>query len=227
MIPMTQDQYGQARGPGYVVRGDVVPHEETEEYATGQSKPMTRFQKVASALRGGGTDRDEQDQAAADQGASVTDPDAPAANPPWVTQQDEAAMANSPISREAQRQGDYWDEPGASAAGRDEADTVAGQGRTDEADHPATQPDMFGTATREGNGATSATYPEGQAGAATIADVPASGVPANGAAATGVPATDVPATDVPATGVPATGVPASEATGTAGRHAAAVPAGTE
>jgi hypothetical protein len=240
---MTQDQYGQARGPGYVVRGDVVPHEETEEYATAQSKPMTRFQKVASALRGGGTDRDEQDQAAADQGASVTDPDAPAANPPWVTQQDEAAMANSPISREAQRQGDYWDEPGASAAGRDEAvavtspdvpvvetgtdplarqDTVAGQGRTDEADHPATQPDMFGTATREGNGATSATYSEGQAGAATIADVPASGVPASG-----VPASGVPANGAAATGVPATGVPASEATGTAGRHAAAVPAGTE
>ena len=31
---MTQDQYGQARGPGYVVRGDVAPEGEearTEE----------------------------------------------------------------------------------------------------------------------------------------------------------------------------------------------------
>ena len=28
---MTQDQYGQARGPGYVVRGDVVPEDEIEE----------------------------------------------------------------------------------------------------------------------------------------------------------------------------------------------------
>ena len=64
---MTQDQYGQARVPGYVVRD-----EENEEYASGQSKPMTRFQKVASALRGGGPEQDEE--------------------------------------------GDYWDEPAASAA---------------------------------------------------------------------------------------------------------------
>ena len=64
---MTQDQYGQARGPGYVVRDDAVPDDETEEFATGESKPMTRFQKVASALLGDKTDRDEadQDQAAA------------------------------------------------------------------------------------------------------------------------------------------------------------------
>ena len=64
MIPMTQDQYGQTRGPGYVVRDDAVPDDENEEYATGESKPMTRFQKVASALRGGGPERDEEDQAA-------------------------------------------------------------------------------------------------------------------------------------------------------------------
>jgi len=49
---MTEDQHGQARGPGYVVRGDVVPEDETEEARTEESKPMTRFQKVASALRG-------------------------------------------------------------------------------------------------------------------------------------------------------------------------------
>ena len=76
---------------------------------------MTRFQKVASALRGG-PERDEQDQA-----AQAADPQARQAGPPWVTQQDEAAMAKSPISRQAQRQGDYWDEPAASAAERDEA----------------------------------------------------------------------------------------------------------
>ncbi len=57
---MTQDQYGQATGPGYVVRGDAVP--EGEEYETEQSKPMTRFQKVASALRGDRTDQDEADR---------------------------------------------------------------------------------------------------------------------------------------------------------------------
>ena len=65
---MTQDQYGQTRGTGYVVHGDVVPENEvvaeneTEEARTGESKPMTRFQKVASALRGG-SERDEQDEA--------------------------------------------------------------------------------------------------------------------------------------------------------------------
>ncbi len=139
---MTQDQYGQTRGPGYVVRGDAVPDDENEEFADGQPKPMTRFQKVASALRGG-AERDEQDQAAADQvteaqvaadpaardemgpdqAARAADPQAQRAGPPWVTQQDEAAMANSPISQESRRQGDYWDEP-ASAADRDGAVAV-------------------------------------------------------------------------------------------------------
>jgi hypothetical protein len=151
---MTQDQYGQARGPGYVVRGDAVPDDENEEYASGQSKPVTRFQKVASALRGGGHEQDEE--------------------------------------------GDYGDEPAASAAGRDKAvavttpdapvpetgtdpltrqDQVTGQASPDGADHPATQPDMFGTTTHAGNGATSAPYPEDQVGEAT-----------NGAQANGAPA---------------------------------------
>src|SRR6516162_2912826 len=69
MIAMTEDQHGQARGPGYVVRGDVVPEDETEEARTEESKPMTRFQKVASALRGGGSEPDEEDQAADDRAA--------------------------------------------------------------------------------------------------------------------------------------------------------------
>ena len=38
---MAQDQYGQPRGPGYVVRGNAVPDEENAEYPTGQSKPKT------------------------------------------------------------------------------------------------------------------------------------------------------------------------------------------
>ncbi len=102
---------------------------------------MTRFQKVASALRGGGAERDEQDPAAA--------------SPPWVTEEDKAPMANSPISRETHPHGDYWDEPG---AGRDEAVAVTSPGvpfthaRPDTADHTATEPDMFGTTTHAGNG---------------------------------------------------------------------------
>ena len=204
---MTQDQYGQTRGPGYVVRDDAVLPDDENEDPTAESKPMTRFQKVASALRGG-PERDEQDQA-----AQAADPQAPEAGRPWVTQQDEAAMANSPVSQEAQRQGDYRDEPAASAADRDEPvavtnpdvplsatgpdrtgtdrtgpdrtgtdplarqDQVTRQASPDAADHPATQPDMFGTTTHAGNGATSAPYPEDQVGEA------ANGVPAGGTSA--------------------------------------------
>ena len=187
---MTQDQYVQARGPGYVVRGDVVPDDETEGYPTGEAKPMTRFQKVASALRGDRADRDETDQGQPT-ARRAQDPDAPGANPPWVTEEDEAAMANSPISREAQGTAgaprrNYWDEPGANGTERDEAvavtspDVPVTPADRDAADHPATEPDMFGTAAHPGNGATSAPYAgsqcaEGPAGAATIADVPAAG----------------------------------------------------
>jgi len=161
-------------------------------------------------------------------------------------------MANGPISQQAQRQGDYWDEPAASAADRDEAAAVTnpdvpasatGKGRTgtgrtgtgrtgtdplarqeqvtgqaspDPADHPASQPDMFGTTTHAGNGATSAPYPEDQVGEA-----------ANGAQASGVPAGGSPAGGAPAGDVPAGDVPAGAVTGTTGRHAAGPSVGTE
>jgi len=59
---MTQDQYGQARDSGYVVSGQVVEHDETDEYTDGADKKMTTFQKVASALRGDRPDRDAPDQ---------------------------------------------------------------------------------------------------------------------------------------------------------------------
>jgi hypothetical protein len=169
---MSQDQYSQARGPGYVERGDAVPDDETEGYPTEESKPMTRFQKVASALRGERTDRDEADQEYQDQ-----DPDTPGANPPWVTDQDEAVAVTNP-----------------------DVPVTPADPDADAADHAATEPDIFGTNSRAGNGATSAPYPEGQtdqASAAIIADVPAAGTPAG------------------------------EATGTAGRHAAAGPTATE
>ena len=245
---MTQDQYGQARGSGYVVHGDVVPENEvvaeneTDEGRTDESKPMTRFQKVASALRGG-PERDEQDEAAADQAAADqaaadqaaadrasagrTAADVPAADaataspaasessPPWVTRQDEAAMAGSPISQEPAGQRDYWDDPDAAAGHEDDA--VAVTSPDTRGDHPATEPDMFGTTRRTGE--ETAEMPvaaaEGQPGAATIADVPAAraDVPAarTQAGDMGAPAGDVPAT-------------AAEATGSTGRHAAATPA---
>jgi hypothetical protein len=250
---MTQDQYGQARGSGYVVHGDVVPENEvvaeneTEEGRTDESKPMTRFQKVASALRGGSErdEQDEQDEAAADQAApgqvtadrasaGRTAADVPAAdaataspaasesNPPWVTRQDEAAMAGSPISQEPAGQRDYWDDPDAAAGHEDDA--VAVTSPDIPGDHPATEPDMFGTTRRTGE--ETAEMPiaatEGQPGAATIADVPAAraDIPAARTPAGEAPVGDALAGDIgaPAGDVPAT---AAEATGSSGRHAAA------
>src|SRR5712691_995929 len=206
---MTQDQYGQARGPGYVVRGevvpDVVPDDETGEFPDEQERPLTRFQKVASALPGGDPEQDEQDRTAD-----------PAADRAAV---DEAAATDSPVSREAQPRSDYWDEPTTPDAERDEAVAVTSPDTVDQAadqaddqaedhtaDHQATQPDMFGTATHAGNGAAVAPAAAGQVGATTIEDVPVSGVPAGGAAV-GAPAA--------ATGT-ATATGTAIATGTAG-----------
>jgi hypothetical protein len=219
---MTQDQYGQARGPGYVVPGDVVPEDETEDTRSGEPKPMTRFQKVASALRGG-SEADEQDQADADEagadrvstdrtGADARAADAPAdseSSPPWVTRQDEAAMAGSPISRESAAKRDYWDD--ADAAGHEDA--VAVTSPDTPADHQATEPDMFGTTRRTGKETAEmpAATAEAQPGAATIADVPAARTPVTETTARETPAGDVPP-------------PAAEATGNTGRHAAATPA---
>jgi len=147
---MTQHQHGQARGPGYVIRGDAVPDDETEGYPTEEGKPMTRFQKVASALRGDRPDRDEavRDEAGRDDAdpgqpaaSRAQDPDTPGANPPWITEQDEAALPNSPVSPETQS-------PGATGADRDEAVAVTG-------------PDI--------------PVPQAGPGAATIADVPTAG----------------------------------------------------
>jgi hypothetical protein len=200
MIAMTQDQYGQARGPGYVVRGDVVPENETEEVRTGESKPMTRFQKVASALRGTDSERDEQDQAA-DQ--TPADPDAPTA---------------------AKR--DYWDDP--DAAGHEDA--VAVTSPDTPADHAPTEPDMFGTPRRtdEETAEMPASAVQAQPGAATIADVPAARTPMGDATASDAPVTETPATAAPAGDVPypAGDAPATaaEAAGSTGRHAAGTPA---
>ena len=220
---MTQEQYGQTRGSGYAVPGDVAaenevgPENETEEGRTDESKPMTRFQKVASALRGG-SERDEQDEAAADQTASPASPAASESSPPWVTRQDEAAMAGSPISQEPAGQRDYWDDPNAAAGHEDDA--VAVTSPDIPGDHQATEPDMFGTTRRTGEETAEmpAAAAQGQPGAATIADVPAARTPVGEAPVRDVPAGDIgaPAGDVPAT--------AAEATGNGGRHAAATPA---
>ena len=153
---MTQDQYGQTRGPGYVVRDDAVPDEENEEYAAGQSKPKTAFQKVASALRG------DQDEAAMDE-----QPGLPGGR----------LLGPARDGRDRSGRGGRDHQPGRSCY-PDVPATPAGPD-ADATDHPATEPDMFGANSRAGNGATSAPYPEGQAGTATTADVLANGTQAN------------------------------------------------
>jgi hypothetical protein len=87
---MTQDQYGQAGGSGYGVRDDAVPDDDADD-----NPNKTVFQKVASALRGDRTDRDETAPAEStrdrdvtgetvtDQGDMPTNPDVPPAGVSW------------------------------------------------------------------------------------------------------------------------------------------------
>jgi hypothetical protein len=242
---MSQDQ--DQRGPGYVVRSDAVPEDETQEYTGDQTKPMTRFQKVASALRGTGAERDERDEYDED------DPD-----------RDVQAGRDLPADRDVaadrglqaeQARGDYWDDSAAGRvtgqgttfpAGRSETvaamdpdvpvdqtnpDVPLSETRPGDVDHPATEPDMFGNTARPADG--TGTVPpvaaaEGQPGAATIADVPAgaSVTTATGAQEADVPDADfrdagIPEAATPLATTPADAVPASETTGSPGRHAAA------
>jgi hypothetical protein len=89
---MTQDQGGQRTGADYLVRGEVVPDDETDASGAEQATPATRFQKVASALRRDGSDQpaavsspdhgdasdneDDTDTAAPDEAGAVRSPDA-------------------------------------------------------------------------------------------------------------------------------------------------------
>jgi hypothetical protein len=91
---MTQDQPGQAQGTDYVVRGEVVPDDETETFEAEQSGPMTRLRKVASALRGDQADQTVPDQTVPDQ----TLPD--------QTVPDDVGAVRSPDAEDH----DYWDE---------------------------------------------------------------------------------------------------------------------
>ena len=144
-------------------------------------------------------------------------------------------MANTPISQETEGTNvprrDYWDEPDGSEADNEAVavtspdpvatDRAARRGRSarrtdrDAMDHPATEPDMFGTNRRAGDETAEmpAAAAAEQPGAATIADVPAARSPMGEP-----PVTETPAGEV---ATPAGDVPAGDATGGAGRHAAA------
>ena len=133
---MTQDQ--------------AVPDDETAGARTEESSPVTRFHKVASALRGGGSERDGQNQAGADPAAGA-------------------------ISREPAQKRDYWDDRDAAAGHEDDA--VAVTSPDTPPDHQATEPDMFGTTKRTAVEPAASPAPEDQPGAATITDVPVTRTP--------------------------------------------------
>jgi hypothetical protein len=117
---MTQDQPGQAQGTGYVVRGEVVPDDETEAFEAEQSGPMTRLRKVASALRGDQADQTvpvetlpDQTvpyQAVSDQtvpGQAVPDQAAPMSRDmPEAARPDDVGAVRSPDAEDRE----YWDE---------------------------------------------------------------------------------------------------------------------
>jgi hypothetical protein len=170
---MAQDQYGQARDVGYGDRGDVV-QDDTGDYPSDEGKPMTRFQKVASALRGDRPDQDEtdEDEGLADTvspGAASSEVVTPgqgaqAEDPSWVTHPNEA--------------GDYWEVPGAredqvvavTSPNTPVTDTDADPlGRQDET-VDETRPDLADTGTS--TGAQPDMYGTSRAGAATISDAP-------------------------------------------------------
>src|SRR5262249_13945066 len=124
-------------------------------------------------------------------------------------------------SREPAQQRDYWDDPRAAAGHEDDA--VAVTSPDTHADHPATEPDMFGAGGRRSGGGTAEMPPAragGEPGAPTIADGPAPRTPLGEPPVTETPAGEVaaPAGDVLAT--------AADTTGSTGRHAAANAAGT-
>jgi hypothetical protein len=124
---MTQDQYNQARDSGYV-GGQVVDDDETGEFSDDEAKPMTRFQKVASALRGDKPDQDSADSPdAQDQAPSYqADADQVGAGPVGTYSQDatgadpDRAAAAGPGAQ----QDDYWDTQDARGNGQDPAVSV-------------------------------------------------------------------------------------------------------
>ncbi len=224
---MTQDQHGQAPNAGHI-RGDVVTDDETEEFPADQAKPVTHFQKVASALRGNAQDRDEPDQAGPDQAgtdqagtdqtapvqvATATSADAPSA--------DGAAVATG---HRATR-GNYWDnEADRPAAGQDEAasqDEVVAVTSPDvpvtdtEAD-PLTRPDETADRARRDEVADQA-RPDAQDHSTTQPDMFGTTVRPG----TGDTSASYQDSRGQAGAVTVSAVAATEAPGTAGRHAAA------
>ena len=135
-------------------------------------------------------------------GERTADRDEAVATSPDTVMPDPAAHQGRPTGQAA---------PDAMTTGQAGPDTMTtGKADPDTMDHAATDPDMFGSTARTENRSTAAAYPEGQPGAATAAypaDQPGAARAGNSEGQPGA--------------APVADVPADEATGTAGRHAAA------
>jgi hypothetical protein len=100
---MTQDQPGQAQGTGYIVRGEVVPDDETGTPQAEQPGPMTRLRKVASAIRG-----DQPDQTVPEQTDTMS-PDTPDPYGSWQTRPGEPSAMSSPAAEDEMDDEEYAD----------------------------------------------------------------------------------------------------------------------
>ena len=147
---MTQDQWSQPANPGYVVRGEVVPNDESGAPQADQVPTMTRFQKVA-----GRTDppaSQDADETPAEEEGAVSSPDA-AHDDYWDDDEDEAAedTAAGPAGDAVVSASALATDPGAGpAAPAGQTEEMAGQ-----AEEPAGQ---------AGEMAGQAEEPAGQAG---------------------------------------------------------------
>ena len=195
---MTQDQSGQAQGTGYVVRGEVVPDDETAATEAEESGPMTRFKKVASVLRGDrpaqeageptGVSDEEYADPADPNYTQTTDPTYAQATDPSYTEAagpDEVSAVRSPNAAG----GDYWDERDADATIPDEMS--AGQ-------DSAADPAMTGPGTYTATAPTPTVPAPGYAGEADVADTRAGyGSPAGADAEYGSQAGTLPGHESP------------------------------
>lgn len=216
---MTQDQYGQAQGTGYV-RGEVVPDDEAGTLEADQSGPMTRLRKVASAIRGERADETVPNQTGpmGDMGATAS-PAAATASPaaeeeigdgeyPDAARQDDVGAVRSPEASDR----DYWDD-----------ETARGGGMAEPV--PDTRTDFPAAAQTRAEDAT-ASYPSMTGGSAYGTPEPAATDGLGPAPGYGSQASILTDPHMPASGGPAgVGPAASGPTGTgegtaAGKHAA-------
>jgi hypothetical protein len=123
---MTQDQ----PGTGSVARGEFVPDDETEVIQEEQSGPMTRFKRVASALRG-----DRPGQMAADPAGVPSGPGSEEYAHP--TRPDGVSAVRSPDTGN----GGYWDDEQDADATIPNGTPASGIGL----DPSMTGPDTYGT----------------------------------------------------------------------------------